>query len=203
MVVTMIVVCEVGFWVLLALGLFSRHVLRRRRLGAVFLYSTPLLELVLLVVAVADLRSGAEAGARHGIAALYIGCTVVFGHRAIRWVDERVEHRFRGGPPPWRPPARGAARIRHEAAEFGRTVLAMGIAAAILGALILVTGDADRTRALSGFFATLGIVTVVSLVVSVIGVFEAFDTKPPKDRASRRPRERADTAGDRVGPPGA
>ncbi|MET7302866.1 hypothetical protein [Embleya sp. NPDC005575] len=191
MVVAMIVACEVGFWVLIALGLLSRYALRRRRLSNVFLYGTPLLEVILLVVAVVDLRGGATAGARHGIAALYIGITVMFGHRAIRWVDQRVGYHFLGGPLPWRPPRRGMDRVGYEVVEFARTVGAMAIAGALLGLLILVTGDTDRTKALTGFFGALGAITAISLVISVVGAFEAFG-KPPKPKpAPRRLRDRA------------
>ncbi|WP_406288056.1 hypothetical protein [Embleya sp. NBC_00896] len=191
MVVAMIVACEVGFWVLIALGLLSRYVLHRRRLSNLFLYATPLLEVILLVVAVIDLRGGATAGARHGIAALYIGLTVMFGHRAIRWVDQRVTYHFLDGPLPWRPPARGMDRVRYEAAEFARTVGAMAIAGGLLAGLILITGDADRTKALSGFYATLGAITAISLVVSVVGGFEALGGDPKKEKpAPRRLRDR-------------
>ncbi|MFI1576977.1 hypothetical protein [Embleya sp. NPDC020630] len=189
MVVAMIVACEVGFWVLIALGLLSRYVLHRRRLSNVFLYATPLLEVILLVVAVVDLRGGATAGSRHGIAALYIGTTAVFGHRAIRWVDQRVGYHFLGGPLPWRPPRRGPERVRYEVVEFARAVAAMAIAGALLGVLILITGDADRTEALRGFFGVLGGFTLICLVIGVYGVCEAFG-KPPKDKpAPRRLRE--------------
>jgi hypothetical protein len=191
MVVAMIVACEVGFWVLIALGLVSRYALHRERLSNVFLYGTPLLEVILLVVAVIDLRAGATAGARHGIAALYIGTTVMFGHRAIRWVDQRVKYHFLGGPLPEKPPARGMDRIRYETVEFLRTVAAMAIAGALLGALILVTGDADRTKALTGFFGALGTITLISLVVSVVGGFEALGKSAKPKRAPRRLRDRA------------
>ncbi|MFJ8745535.1 hypothetical protein ACIRL2_39970 [Embleya sp. NPDC127516] len=190
MVVAMIVVCEVGFWVLIALGLLSRYALRRRRLSNVFLFSTPLLELILLVVAVVDLRGGATAGARHGIAALYIGSTVMFGHRAIRWVDQRVGYHFLGGPLPWRPPTHGVERIRYEVTEFARVVGAMAIAAALVGLLILITGDADRSEALVGTFGMLGAITAISLVIAVVGAVSAVG-KPPKPKpAPRRLRDR-------------
>jgi hypothetical protein len=50
------------------------------------------------------------------------------------------------------------ARIAYEWREFGRTVLAAGLAAALLLAAIVLVGDPDRTRALVGWLARLGIV---------------------------------------------
>jgi hypothetical protein len=59
-IVAVIVACEIGFWVVLAAGLVSRYVLRRRRLSTALLAAVPLVDLVLLVVSVLDLRGGAE-----------------------------------------------------------------------------------------------------------------------------------------------
>lgn len=59
MIVTLIVLCEVGFWVLLAAGLGLRYLAKMPRTGAAVLLCEPLLEVVLLVVTVLDLRAGA------------------------------------------------------------------------------------------------------------------------------------------------
>ena len=114
MIVTLIVLCEVGFWVLLAAGLALRYVARKPRLGAAVLLCEPLLEVVLLVVTAIDLKNGAEPDWKHGLAAVYIGFTVGLGHSTIKWVDARVAHRFAGGPPPVKPPKYGMARAAHE-----------------------------------------------------------------------------------------
>src|SRR5262245_37285979 len=110
MLVTLILACEVGFWILLVSGLAARYLWRRRRLSTVLLAAVPLVDLVLLAATVVDLQRGATAGFAHGLAAAYIGFSVAFGPSMIRWADERFAHRFAGGAPPWRPPRGGPAR---------------------------------------------------------------------------------------------
>ena len=60
--VALIVACEVGFWPLLARA-WRPYVLRWPRAGAILLVAAPVVDLVLLVAAVADLRSGAPPAA--------------------------------------------------------------------------------------------------------------------------------------------
>ncbi|MFD8015912.1 hypothetical protein ACFV5C_37385, partial [Streptomyces sp. NPDC059762] len=116
MIVTLIVVCEVGFWVLLAAGLAARYLLRMPRLGLGLLLCEPLLEVLLLVVTAMDLKNGADPSWRHGLAAVYIGYTVGHGHRTVKWLDGHAAHRFGGAPPPPKPPRYGRGRARHEGA---------------------------------------------------------------------------------------
>ncbi|MFE6041771.1 hypothetical protein [Streptomyces sp. NPDC056452] len=144
MIVTLIVLCEVGFWVLLAAGLALRYVARMPRLGAAVLLCEPLLEVVLLVVTAIDLKNGAEPDWKHGLAAVYIGFTVGLGHSTIKWVDARVAHRFAGGPPPVRPPKYGMARAAHEWRTAARWTVAAVTAMALLQlAIWYVGGDGD------------------------------------------------------------
>jgi hypothetical protein len=120
--VWVIVGCEVGFWVLLGLGLAARYLLRLRRLSTLLLLGVPLLDLVLIGASALDLARGTPVSAVHGLAALYLGFTVGFGHSVIHWADVRVAHRFAGGPPP-APKQSGA---RHEWREF-RKVAVMAV----------------------------------------------------------------------------
>lgn len=53
MIVALIVVCEVGFWVLLAVGLAVRSLGRMPRAGAAVLLCEPLLEVLLLAATAA------------------------------------------------------------------------------------------------------------------------------------------------------
>ncbi|MEJ2854364.1 MULTISPECIES: hypothetical protein [unclassified Saccharothrix] len=162
--VVVIVACEVGFWVVLGLGLLARYVLRMRKVGGVLLVCTPLVDVVLLVATVVDLRGGGEATTVHGLAAVYLGVSVAFGHSMLRWADQRVARRFAGGPPPWRPPTRGRARVRYEWREWGKFVLAAAVTAAVISLLVVVVGDAQRTEALWGQLRWMAVVGLVWLV---------------------------------------
>ncbi|MEO3863717.1 hypothetical protein [Acrocarpospora sp. B8E8] len=147
----LIIACEIGFWVFLGLGLIARYGLRLSRVSAIVLLCVPLIDVVLLVAGVIDMRSGAVATWQHGLAATYLAYSVVFGHRTIQWVDAHVAHRFAGGPPPWKPPSGGSARIRYEWGFWLRIVLAYGIACGLIFAVIVMVGDDARTEALSAF----------------------------------------------------
>lgn len=144
MIVTLIVICEVAFWVLLAGGLALRYLAKMPRLGAAVLLCEPLLEVLLLAVTAIDLKNGAEPDWKHGLAAVYIGFTVGLGHHTIKWADARFAHRFAGGPPPVKPPKYGTARMIHEWKTAARWVLAAVVAIVLLqGAIWYVGGDGE------------------------------------------------------------
>jgi len=108
-----IVACETGFWVILLAGLVARYLLRLPRLGLILLACVPLVDVVLLIATVISLRGGETASVTHGLAAVYIGFSVAFGHGMIRRADERFAHRFAGGPPPSKPPKYGRAHAAY------------------------------------------------------------------------------------------
>jgi hypothetical protein len=155
MILAIIIGCEIGFWVLLGLGLASRYLWGMRRLSTALLLAVPLVDVVLLVAAVIDMRGGAEADWRHGLAAAYIAYSIVFGHRTVTWADAKFAHRFADGPEPWRPPAGGMARARYEWGIWLRIVIAYGIACALLFGLIWIVDDSSRTVALTAFMGGL------------------------------------------------
>ncbi|MFE5261178.1 hypothetical protein [Streptomyces coelicoflavus] len=161
MVVALIIACEVGFWVLLALGLGARYLLKWRRTSVVLLLCEPVLELVLFAVTAYDLKNGAEPGWEHGLAALYIGYTVAYGHYTIRWLDGHAAHRLAGGPPPARPPRHGLPRAAHEGRMWLRTLVGGAVASTLLLVAIWYVGDDGDTSALE---ATQG------AVLKVVGI---------------------------------
>ena len=161
MLLGIIISCEIGFWVLLAAGLSARYLLRRPRLGAALLVSVPLVDLILLIATVIDLRAGTTAGFTHGLAAAYIGFSLAFGHSIIRWADARFAHRFAGGPPPPEPPRFGRARARREWRDFGKACLAWTINSALLVAAIVVVDSPGRTEALEEWIGRLTFVLAI------------------------------------------
>jgi len=164
MLLAVIAACEVGFWVILGAGLAARYLLRWRAVGAVLLVCASLVDLVLFVATVIDLRRGATANFTHGLAAAYIGFSVAFGHNMIRWADQRFAHRFAGGPPPWKPPKDGWPRARYEWREWFKGLLGWAIACALLGGGVLMVGDWQRTEALVGWMGRLTLALVIWLI---------------------------------------
>ncbi|MGB6243531.1 MULTISPECIES: hypothetical protein [Gordonia] len=160
--------CEVGFWVLVGGGLALRYLARLGRTSNAVLTAVPVLDLALLAVVAIDLHRGGQVSFAHRLAPVYLGVTVVFGPRLIRWADARFAHRFAGGPAPHRVPRRGPERARHEWAEFGRWVLAAAIAAALTAALGYVVADAAQRSALFGTFSTLGVITAIWLLTGPV-----------------------------------
>lgn len=165
MILTVIVACEIGFWVLVLLGLIARYPLRRPRLGLVLLALTPVVDLVLLAATAIDLSRGATATIFHGLAAVYLGFSVAYGHKMISWADSRFAHRFADGPAPAK--RYGRAYAVESWRDALRTGIAVAIAAGVLWALISVSGDAERSEALNGMFGILGIVMAAELIWAI------------------------------------
>lgn len=162
--VTLIIACEVGFWALLAGGLALRYLAKMPRLGAAVLLCEPLLELVLLVVTTLDLRGGAEPSWKHGLAALYIGYTVSYGHYTVKWLDGHAAYRLAAGP---RPAGAGYGRARavHEWKLLVRTVVAAAVAIGLLQAAAWYVGGSGDTGSLRGWQgAALRVVAIHALI---------------------------------------
>ena len=167
MIFTLVVVCEVGFWVLLVLGLGLRYGWRRRRAGAAVLLVEPMWEVVLLVATARDLADGAEPNWTHGLAAVYLGFTLTHGRYLLHWADGHAEHRLAGGPPPAKPPRYGKGRTLHEWKMSARGIGAAAIAAALLQGAIWYIGDPEQSAVLRDWQTKMGFVAGVCLVIAL------------------------------------
>jgi hypothetical protein len=191
MIAAAIVVCEVAFWALLLSGLTARYLLGRVRLGALLLICVPLADVVLLAVTAIDLAGGGRADSTHGLAAFYLGFSVVFGPLFVRDADRRFARRFAGGPPAASPRARAEDRLAAHWRLWARCLLASGLACGVLGALVLVAGEPERTRALwagGGWFAQLGVLCVLWLLLGPVwtGVSRHLRARASHPRAAER-----------------
>jgi hypothetical protein len=100
MLVWLIITYEIGFWVMLALSLFVRFVLKSTTLSKFILLSVPLLDIARLVVTTINLHSGSTAEFAHGLAAIYLGFTIVYGHSVIQRAVAYVSYKFYSGKNP-------------------------------------------------------------------------------------------------------
>lgn len=186
-IVIAIIACEVGFWVVLALGLAARYLLRLEKLSRVLLLCVPLLDLALLCFIAWDmLVNRTTADFTHGLGAVYLGFTVAFGHQIIARTDAWFAHRFAGGPAPVTPPKTGRAYIRREWEQWFKMLLCAVIASVVLGAIILLVGDPTRTAALSEWFGRVWLVTGIWFVgwplwVSLSPKYQREPEQEPRD----------------------
>ncbi|MFI0775182.1 hypothetical protein [Streptomyces sp. NPDC021212] len=177
MIVALIIACEVGFWVLLAVGLALRYVARMPRASVGVLLCEPMLELVLFVATAIDLKNGAEPDWKHGLAAVYIGYSAALGHQTIQWVDARVAHRFFHGPPPVKPPKYGMARAAHEWKTAARWILAAVIAMALLQGAIWYVGDDGDSGSLREWQSKM--LLVIGINVIIAGSYTLWPKRAP------------------------
>ncbi len=174
-----IVACEIGFWVVIGAGLLARYVFRQKTLGLVLLALTPVIDLVLLVIAGIDLANGATATTAHAIAAVYIGVSIAFGKSMIQWADERFRYYIakQGEKPTKR---YGMAYAKHYMIGWARHLAAYAIGAGLLLLTHWLVGDASRTEALLG---TARIWTMVVGIDFLIGVSNFIWPKREKSAA--------------------
>lgn len=171
-----IIACEIGFWVLIVAGLLARYPLGMPRLGLVLLALTPVVDVALLAFTVIDLRAGGQPSLVHGVAALYLGFSVVFGKRAIAWADRMYRRKVRGEDVA--EPA-DSSRLRKEWVDFGLAVVAAGIAAVVLEVCVFAVGGGVEAQALREWHPRLGLVLAIWFVTGPLWVMLS-----PRERQS-------------------
>lgn len=183
MILGVIVVSEIAFRVVIIAGLLARYVARAPRLGVFLLALAPVIDLMLLVTTAADLHSGSVASWHHGLAALYIGFSIAYGHRIIGWADVRVAHFFSGRPAPVR--LHGWAHTGACWRDVLRTGLAVTISAGLIWSLSWWVGDPERTSALDSWYPIMLLVAAIEVVWAI-----SYTISPKKNGSPPRMRLR-------------
>lgn len=193
-----IVASEVLFWVLLFGGLAARYLLRAKRLSTALLIGVPLADLVLVTLTLVDLLGGSTPGNIHGLAAVYLGASVAFGHYIVIRVDAWFAHRFAGGPKPAKLPAAGPARVRHEWHSFKRLAIAWALAVPLLLVMVAISGwrvpgSPAELFAADPIWAWIGRLTAVLVLWFVTGpvYYGMFRRRPEAREQNGPPAERA------------
>jgi hypothetical protein len=148
----LIVGCEIGFWLLLLAALATRYVLKREPLSKALLLTLPVIDLLLLVFTVLDMRSGTPAAFPHGLAAAYVAFTIAFGPVAVSWADQHFAYHFASGSKPLGPPKQRWLAVRHELGLWLRCIVAAAITMGLVVAMIAVIDNDPQTEALREWF---------------------------------------------------
>ncbi len=164
MLVTLVIGCEIAFWLVLLFGLATRYLLHAPRTSTVILVAVPAIDLLLLGATVLHLHGGAVAGSGDGLAAAYLGASVAFGPSLVRRLDARFAYRFGGAPRPAGPPRFGRERARYEWREFGRAALAWAVSTVLLLGGVALAGGTQRGAALLGWIARITLVLLIWLI---------------------------------------
>jgi len=138
MIAWFIIGCEIAFWIFILAGLTARYIFKMKRTSAVLLILTPVTDLFLLTATVIDLKNGTPASAMHGLAAIYLGVSIVYGHRMIKWADRQFEYRFAGGVKPVKRKTYGMERAREERIGWYLHLLAWMIGCGFLWVMIVL-----------------------------------------------------------------
>ena len=178
MILFAIIAAEIAFWVVIFLGLVARYLLQLRVLGAILLACSPIIDLALLVFIVIDLRAGSEPHWTHGLGAIYLGFSVIYGRRLVRWADQRFAA-LHGVARLKKTRLYGKDKVRHEWRETVLWWLACGISTAILALCILLAGGVASARELLDWIWRLALVAGAAPIVPV--TYMLWPAKPPQE----------------------
>lgn len=163
-IVWLIIACEIGFWVFISLGLTTRYVFKKKKLGLVFLALTPVVDLVLLIVTSYDLYRGAVATTAHGIAAVYLGFSLAFGKSLIQKTDELFQYYvMKTGPKPIK--LYGVEYAKNYLRNWLRHLVAYIFGASLIGIIYLIVNDLERIHTMLRILSFWTTFLVVNLLI--------------------------------------
>lgn len=164
-----IIFAEIAFWIAILCGLFARYIKNSKKLSNIFLFSTPFIDLALLILTAIDLKNGAQASVAHGIAAIYIGISIAFGKSMIEWADDKFQSIILKRESK-RKVLYGLEKGIYEMKMWARHFLAYVIGSSLLMAMILYIGGGkftqENTSALLRVFYIWTVVLGIDFLIS-------------------------------------
>ena len=163
---SVIIACEVGFWVFIVAGLVTRYIFNQKRVGLFLLAMTPVVDLILIIVTSVDIYQGAVPTTAHGIAPIYIAFSIVYGRSMIRWADEHFLYYVkRAGTKPVR--RIGMDYAKHSMKGSLQHIVAYVIGGAMLLCMIFYIGNHTDTTALQNTLKLWGVIVLIDNAISI------------------------------------
>ncbi|MGE6513424.1 hypothetical protein [Lysinibacillus sphaericus] len=160
-----IITAEIAFWIVIIVGLICRYVFKKPKLSLFFFALTPVIDLLLVLLTVMDLKAGTPASTAHGVAAIYIGVSIAYGKTMIAWADIKFQQWFLKVLIQ-KEKLSGMAKAKHEMTMLGRHIVAYIIGAGLLYAMTLFIGSNTDTSSLVQVMKVWGIVLAIDAVIS-------------------------------------
>ncbi|MFO1443280.1 hypothetical protein KDN24_08640 [Bacillus sp. Bva_UNVM-123] len=159
-ILTLIIICEILFWVFAILGVFFRSIIKLPKLGKFFLILIPIDDLLLIIFNIASLLIGEPFSYSHSLSGIYLGVTIAFGETIIKWLDNKIN----------RVKTNKKKDYHYEMFHFKKWLLAVLIYLIVMGVfyiILSIIGEGYNTfEALPGF----AIVTVIWYVTGPLWV---------------------------------
>ncbi|GGB02495.1 hypothetical protein ERX37_00580 [Macrococcus hajekii] len=173
----LIVAAEMGFWLLILLGLYFRYKLHKPKLSLVFFIMAPIVDVLLLIATALDIKRGGTVGLAHALSAIYIGFSVGFGRNLIAKADVMYrEYILKENVP-----SEKLYGKEHRKKYFEGTIrhlITYLVGAGLMYAFIVYVGDADKTRLFSMIIKGWTVILVIDILINLSYVIH------PKKRKS-------------------
>lgn len=160
LILTLIIICEILFWVFAILGVFFRSIIKNAKLGNFFLILIPIDDLLLIIFNIVSLLMGEPFSYSHSLSGIYLGVTIAFGKTIIKWLDNKMN----------RVKTNKKKDYHYEMFHLKKWLLAVLIYLIVMGVFYMIltmTGESHNTfEALPGFI----IVTVIWYVTGPLWV---------------------------------
>lgn len=165
MITFFIILAEISYWIFILLGLVTRYIIKQEKLSIWLFGATPLIDLMLLIFTVFDLKNGTEATFAHALAAIYIGVSIAYGKQMIKWADIQFQYYFLKID---NRPAKlfGIERGKKEMEGFFKHLIAYLIGGIFLVGMIYFLNNATNTENLMATWRIWSIILGIDFLIS-------------------------------------
>ncbi|HHD1096128.1 MULTISPECIES: hypothetical protein [Staphylococcus] len=123
--VLIIFIGEITFWFFLLISVILRYQLGFKKISISMLIMTVIINILQMIVIFVHLFYGAKPTFFHGLTAVFIGFSLIYGRRTIQWADKWAAYKWSAGSKPIK--VDKSANISYQWNEFYRVCLCVGL----------------------------------------------------------------------------